>query len=61
MVAGDRVLFAVLQIGGFLGIGSKLVAVPYNSLQITPGASKIVLPGASKSALERLPEFKYRV
>jgi sporulation protein YlmC with PRC-barrel domain len=61
IIGQDRVLFAILQIGGFLGIGSKLVAVPYNSLQITPGAAKIVLPGASKSALEHLPEFKYRV
>src|ERR1700720_4120669 len=31
----DSVLFAVLQIGGFLGLGGRLVAVPYESLVIT--------------------------
>ena len=30
----DKVLYAVLSVGGFLGMGSKLIAVPYASLQI---------------------------
>jgi sporulation protein YlmC with PRC-barrel domain len=55
----DRVLFAIIQVGGFLGIGSKLVAVPYKSLQISDDASKIMLPGASKDQLKNLPEFHY--
>ena len=61
IVGQDRVLFAILQVGGFLGIGSHFVAVPYQSLQISAGANKILLPGASKEALQGLPEFKYRV
>jgi sporulation protein YlmC with PRC-barrel domain len=60
IIGHDRVLFAILQVGGFLGIGSHFVAVPYQSLQIQePG--KILLPGASKEALQSLPEFKYHV
>jgi hypothetical protein len=53
----DKVLYAVLSVGGFLGVGSKLVAVPYASLQI--GAKDVVLPGGNKDQLKALPEFKY--
>jgi sporulation protein YlmC with PRC-barrel domain len=54
----NRVLFAVVSVGGFLGIGNKLVAVPYASLQ-TNGKGEFMLPGATKDALKNLPEFKY--
>jgi sporulation protein YlmC with PRC-barrel domain len=50
---------AVVDVGGFLGIGSRRVAIPMRQLQITRDPSKIVLPGASKDALKTLPEFKY--
>jgi sporulation protein YlmC with PRC-barrel domain len=60
VIGKDRVLFAIIQVGGFLGLGSRLIAVPYTSLQISDDGSRIVLPGASKQQLERLPEFKYR-
>jgi PRC-barrel domain len=53
----DKVLYAVLSVGGFLGVGSKLVAVPYASLQIGP--KDVVLPGGNKDQLKALPEFKY--
>lgn len=52
-------LFTILQIGGFLGIGSHLVAVPYDSLVINQNGNKIELPGASKAQLETLSEFRY--
>jgi hypothetical protein len=60
IVGKDRVLFAIIQVGGFLGIGSRLVAVPYTSLQISDEGKHIVLPGATKEQLKSLPEFKYR-
>jgi sporulation protein YlmC with PRC-barrel domain len=53
-------LFMILQIGGFLGLGSHLVAVPYTSLVIDQNANKIQLPGATKEQLEALGEFRYR-
>jgi PRC-barrel domain protein len=31
---GDKVPFAVLSVGGFLGMGTKYVVVPFNSLQV---------------------------
>ena len=58
----DRALFAIIQVGGFLGIGSQLVAVPYTSLNLQEdqnGRVKIVLPGASKDELKKLPAFRY--
>jgi sporulation protein YlmC with PRC-barrel domain len=53
----DKVPFAVLSVGGFLGIGTKYVVVPYNSLEVRDG--KMVLAGATKESLKALPEFKY--
>jgi sporulation protein YlmC with PRC-barrel domain len=51
--------FAILQVGGFLGLGGHLVAVPYDSLVIDDKGQKITLPGASKDALKNLAEFHY--
>jgi hypothetical protein len=55
----NRVMYAVVQVGGFLGVGSRLVAVPYDSLQIDDTGKKVVLPGATKDELKKLAEFKY--
>ena len=49
--------FAVISIGGFLGMGSHLVAVPYESLKVVD--KKLVLPGGTKENLRMLPEFNY--
>ncbi len=55
--ADGRTPYAVLSVGGFLGLGERLVVVPYDSLKMA--ANKIMLPGATKEALQALPEFKY--
>jgi len=60
IVGKDRVLFAIVQVGGFLGIGSHLIAVPFSSLQINEDGSHIVLPGATREQVKGLPEFNYR-
>jgi sporulation protein YlmC with PRC-barrel domain len=59
IIGRDSVLFAVLQVGGFLGLGGRLVAVPFQSLNLEDDGRRIVLPGATKEALKNLPEFKY--
>jgi sporulation protein YlmC with PRC-barrel domain len=51
--------FAVLPVGGFLGVGGHLVAVPYDSLVIDDTGQKITLPGASKDELKKLSQFNY--
>jgi sporulation protein YlmC with PRC-barrel domain len=60
VVDRDRNLFAILQVGGFLGINSHLVAVPYQSLVIDDTGRRIELPGASRDELKKLAEFRYR-
>lgn len=49
--------YAVLSIGGFLGMGTHLVVVPYDLLKFTD--NKVMLPGGTKEGLKMLPEFKY--
>ncbi|MBV8687571.1 MAG: PRC-barrel domain-containing protein [Alphaproteobacteria bacterium] len=58
MLVGDSVDFAILSVGGFLALDSKLVAISFDDLQID--RDSVVLPDASKEELKRLPEFRYR-
>jgi hypothetical protein len=53
----EKVPFAVLSVGGFLGMGTKYVVVPFSSLEVKD--KKMVLPGATKDSLKALPDFKY--
>lgn len=54
----DKVPVAVLSVGGFLGMGTKYVAVPFKDLKVT--TQGVAMPGATKESLKRLPSFKYR-
>jgi hypothetical protein len=49
--------YAVLSIGGFLGVDTHLVVVPYDTLKFAD--KKMILPGGTKEGLKMLPEFKY--
>jgi PRC-barrel domain len=49
--------YAVLSVGGFLGMGTHLVVVRYESLKFAD--NKIVLPGGTKDGLKMLPAFQY--
>ncbi len=57
----DKVPYAVIEVGGFLGLNKKLVLIPFDSITLQQdGKSQIlVVPGATKDALKSLPEFKY--
>jgi PRC-barrel domain len=55
--ADGRQPYAVLSIGGFLGMGTRLVVAPYDTLKFT--GNKVTLPGGTKEGLKMLPEFKY--
>jgi len=50
---------AVLQIGGFLGMGGRLVAVPLGDLRWNTERSQMVMPGATKDALQTRTAFNY--
>jgi hypothetical protein len=49
--------FAILSVGGFLGMDSRYVAVPYDAL--TFADNKVMLRGSTKDSIRMLPEFKY--
>src|ERR1700732_567558 len=49
--------YAVLSIGGFLGVGTHFVVVPYETLRCAD--KRVMLPGGTKEGLKMLPEFKY--
>jgi hypothetical protein len=50
----------VLSVGGFLGVGSKNVAVKWSDLKQTRDGKSVVLStGLSKDDLKALPDYKY--
>ena len=52
------VSFAIIGVGGFLGMGKRDVAIPMEQLKLQD--KKLVLAGATKEALKALPEFEYK-
>jgi len=50
---------AVIQVGGFLGIGGRLMLVPLGDLRWNSERERITLVGATKETLERRPAFEY--
>ena len=52
-----KLTVAVVEVGGFLGLGKHRVAIPVR--QFTQIAPKAILAGATKEALKKLPPFVY--
>lgn len=50
------IAYAVLSFGGFLGMGDKLFAIPWNALTVDTAEKKFVL-NVKKELLERAPGF----
>nr|WP_294560385.1 PRC-barrel domain-containing protein [uncultured Rhodopila sp.] len=63
VIGTDQTLHAVIDVGGILGVGGRMVEVPYNKLQFgnVKGSSdnKVVLPGATKNALNAMPAYHF--
>src|SRR5271166_2772768 len=58
IIAPDKaVSYAIIGAGGFLGVDRHDVAIPVSQIKLQDG--KLVLPGASKQALEAQPNFEY--
>lgn len=67
----DKAATVIISVGGFLGLGAKLVSVPYDRLkfdnkvllapsdQLKLQKDRIVLPGATQASLKGLPDFHY--
>lgn len=50
-------IYAILGVGDFTGLNGQSVAIPFTSFKVDDRSEYIVLPGASRSALEKLPLF----
>jgi len=55
-VPSGRVAYAVLSFGGFLGMGNKLFAVPWNALTLDEQEHEFIL-NVDKQVLENAPGF----
>ena len=56
-----RVSYAILSVGGFLGMGDKLVAVPWGNLRFSlegdKGDKRMITLASTKAQLDQAPEF----
>jgi sporulation protein YlmC with PRC-barrel domain len=50
--------FAIIGVGGFVGIGKREVAIPTEQLKLQN--KQLTLPGATKDALKAMPPFVYQ-
>lgn len=55
-VSSGRVAYAVLSFGGFLGMGDKLFAIPWEALQLDQENERFILD-VDKETLENAPGF----
>lgn len=57
----NRVVYAIVSVGGFLGVGDRLVAVPFDSINFRreDNDMRVVMSGSTKAQLEAMPEFRY--
>lgn len=51
------VSYFIIDVGGFLGIGAKQIAVPAGDFKVVN--SKVVLPGVTVAELKKLPAFHF--
>ena len=59
IVAPDKaVSYAIIGVGGFLGVGRHDVAIPVSQIK-QQGDGKFVLAGATKDAIKAMPPFEY--
>jgi hypothetical protein len=59
VVGRDPSLFVTLQIGGFLGFDTYLIAVPFKTLVIDDESKRIHLPATTRKALRTFPRFHF--
>ena len=55
-MSSGRIAYAVLSFGGFLGMGDRLFAVPWQALQLDPANKRFTL-NVNKDKLKNAPGF----
>lgn len=53
----EKVAYAIISVGGLLGVGDKSVSVPFQDMEIRKAKKEAVIK-LSKQQLEKMPEFK---
>ena len=59
LAQGTSSPMAVVSVGGFLGIGAKLVAVPMSELRWSAADNRWTITGATRDSLTSLPAYSY--
>jgi hypothetical protein len=63
VIGSDKTLNAVVSVGGFLGMGSKMVEVSFDKLQFgntkSSSSNRVVMPGVTKEQLTSMPDYHY--
>lgn len=55
-VSSGRIAYAVLSFGGFLGLGDKLFAIPWEAFQVDQENERLIL-NVDREALKNAPGF----
>jgi sporulation protein YlmC with PRC-barrel domain len=65
VIGNDKTLNVIVSVGGFLGLGSKMVEIPFDKLQFgyEKGSSdnRIVIAGVTKESLTAMPDYHYAI
>ena len=56
--SGAVINVAILSVGGFLGIGKRLIAIPTLAMHVD-NQSRVILPQGTKEKLMSMSEFRY--
>jgi hypothetical protein len=57
VTTNEKVPFAILSVGSYLGLDRKYIVVPASSLEVKD--KQMLLRGATKASLKNLPAFTY--
>jgi sporulation protein YlmC with PRC-barrel domain len=58
IISPDRTAsWAIIGVGGFLGIGKRDVAIPMDHIKLVN--KRLELPGATKDVVKAMPPFQY--
>ncbi|MBO9448214.1 PRC-barrel domain-containing protein [Ruegeria sp. R14_0] len=60
LAPSGEISLAIVEVGGFLGLGSKWVAVPADMFEPGHQANIVILPQATEEELKKIPPFKYK-
>ena len=55
---GGQVRAAIIDFGGFLGVGNRRIAVDWNAFHFVPGSNEPITLGLTRDQVKGAPEYK---